>query len=46
MYTENSYEYTMTLTGALNLNEMPAAGEHYTIGAFINGVCPARRANQ
>jgi len=36
---EHQYEYNMTLTGVLQLNGLPAIGENYTIGAFINGVC-------
>jgi trimeric autotransporter adhesin len=35
----HQYEYTMTLTGVLHLNGMPAVNDHYTVGAYINGVC-------
>ncbi|MGV3589669.1 MAG: T9SS type A sorting domain-containing protein [Adhaeribacter sp.] len=36
---EHQYEYTMTLTGMLNLNGMPVANDQYSVGAYINGVC-------
>ncbi|KAA5546770.1 T9SS type A sorting domain-containing protein [Adhaeribacter rhizoryzae] len=36
---EHQYEYTMTLTGMLNLNGMPVANDQYSVGAYIKGVC-------
>jgi trimeric autotransporter adhesin len=36
---EQSYEYNMTLTGALYWNGAESLGNNYTVGAFIDGVC-------
>jgi trimeric autotransporter adhesin len=37
--TEQSYEFNMTLTGALYWNGAESQEDNYTVGAFIDGVC-------